>query len=52
VGLVKENQDRHDFAFRESATTQALDLSAVEQHLFPLFGKGQPEIIDTAKQFE
>ena len=39
-------------AFRKLAAALALDLTALEQHLFPLFGKSQPEIIDTAKQLE
>jgi hypothetical protein len=30
VGVVKVNQDRHDFAFRQLAAAQALDLPAVQ----------------------
>ena len=45
-------QDGHDFAFRKLTVALALDLSTVEQGLFPPGRKDQPEIIDTTKQFE
>ena len=52
VRLMKVNQEGHDFAFRELAAALAFDLPAVQQGLFPQGSKPQPEIIDTAKQFE
>jgi hypothetical protein len=52
VGLMKVNQEGHDLAFHQLAAALALDLPAVEQRLFPGRGRGQPEIIDSAEQFE
>lgn len=50
--LGKVNQDRHDFAFRKLTEALWLDLPAVEQGLLPAGSESQPEIIDTAEQFE
>jgi len=36
----------------ELAAALALDLAAMQQRLVPQRGKGQPEISDTAQQFE